>query len=142
MLLLCNADVHAPEALGLHHVLIGGGKILWMGTSLPTLPAEFAIDTLDLEGLRLIPGLVDGHVHVSGGGGEAGFVSRVPAPLLTRYTAAGVTWGPNVNVTYATYKDAFAGAITNKTPFSAAVDAMQSATVSDLKKNGFAVAGS
>ena len=26
MLLLCNADVHAPEALGLRHVMIGGGK--------------------------------------------------------------------------------------------------------------------
>jgi multiple sugar transport system substrate-binding protein len=57
-------------------------------------------------------------------------------------TVAGVTWGPNVNVTYATYKDAFSAAITGKTPFSGAVDQMQSATVSDLKKNGFAVSGS
>ena len=31
--------------------------------------------------------------------------------------AAGVTFGPNVNVTYATYKDAFAKAITGKTAF-------------------------
>ncbi|MEV4135607.1 extracellular solute-binding protein [Dactylosporangium sp. NPDC049742] len=54
-------------------------------------------------------------------------------------SAAGVTWGPNVNVTYATYKDTFAKAITAKTPFPAAVDQMQKATVDDLKKNGFKV---
>ncbi|MFG2044216.1 ABC transporter substrate-binding protein [Dactylosporangium sp. NPDC048998] len=56
-------------------------------------------------------------------------------------TAAGVTWGPNVNVTYATYKDAFAKAITDKTPFTGAVTQMQQSTVDDLKKNGFKVAG-
>jgi multiple sugar transport system substrate-binding protein len=54
-------------------------------------------------------------------------------------TAAAVTWGPNVNVTYATYKDAFAKAITDKSAFGAAVDSMQQATVDDLKKNGFKV---
>jgi len=91
MLLLRNADVHAPQALGLRHVLIGGGKVLWMGEVEPALPAALAVETLDLAGLRLIPGLIDGHVHVTGGGGEAGFASRVPAPLLSRYTTAGVT---------------------------------------------------
>lgn len=54
--------------------------------------------------------------------------------------AAGVTWGPNVNVTYTSYQDEFGKAITAKTPFSAAVDAMQSATVADMQKNGFKVA--
>ena len=54
-------------------------------------------------------------------------------------TAAGVTWGPNVNVTYATYKDAFGKAITDKSAFGAAVESMQQATVDDLKKNGFKV---
>jgi multiple sugar transport system substrate-binding protein len=55
-------------------------------------------------------------------------------------TAAGFTFGPNVNVTYSSYKDAFAKAITAKTPFSAALDTMQQATVDDMKKNGFTVA--
>ncbi|WP_249714475.1 ABC transporter substrate-binding protein [Rhizomonospora bruguierae] len=55
-------------------------------------------------------------------------------------TAAGFTWGPNVNVAYDTYKDAFGKAITDKTPFPAAVDAMQTATVNDMRKNGFTVA--
>ena len=55
-------------------------------------------------------------------------------------TAAGVTWGPNVNVTYASYKDAFAKAITSKSAFGSALDTMQQATVDDMKKNGFTVA--
>ncbi|MBN1174370.1 MAG: sugar ABC transporter substrate-binding protein [Micromonosporaceae bacterium] len=53
--------------------------------------------------------------------------------------AAGFTWGPNVNVTYSTYKDSFNKAITEKTAFAAAVDAMQTATVSDMEKNGFKI---
>jgi beta-aspartyl-dipeptidase (metallo-type) len=34
---------------------------------------------------------VDGHAHLSGGGGEAGPHTKVPPPFLGRYTAAGVT---------------------------------------------------
>ncbi len=89
--LLRNANVYAPQALGIRHLLLGGGKVLWMGTDALELPAALAVQDIDLEGRRLIPGLVDGHVHVTGGGGEAGFSSRVPAPDLSRYTRAGVT---------------------------------------------------
>ncbi|MGY1528829.1 beta-aspartyl-peptidase [Luteimonas sp. A649] len=89
--LVRNADVYAPEALGRRDLLLGGGKVLWIGTDAPDLPAAFGAQTLDLGGRRLLPGLVDSHVHVTGGGGEAGFASRVPAPMLSRYTRSGVT---------------------------------------------------
>lgn len=56
-------------------------------------------------------------------------------------TAAGWTWGPNVNVTYQAYKDAFGKAITNRTPFSGAVADMQRSTVDDMRKTGFKVHG-
>ncbi|MFT4179733.1 MAG: beta-aspartyl-peptidase [Thermomonas sp.] len=91
LLLLRNANVFAPEALGIRHLLLGGGKVLWMGEGDPALPAALGAEIVDLDGLRLVPGFIDGHVHVSGGGGEAGYASRVPAPMLTRYTLAGVT---------------------------------------------------
>lgn len=91
MQLIRNADVYAPEPLGVQQLLLGGGKVLWMGDDLPSLPAQLHVEAIDLQGRRLIPGLIDGHVHVTGGGGEAGFASRVPAPLLSRYTRAGVT---------------------------------------------------
>ncbi|MFD3824545.1 extracellular solute-binding protein [Streptomyces sp. NPDC058625] len=49
-------------------------------------------------------------------------------------------WGPNVNVAYTTFKDAFGAAAKNKSDFVAAVDSMQQDTVADLKKQGFEVA--
>lgn len=91
MMLVRNADVYAPAALGRHDLLVGGGKVLWMGAEAPALPEALGTATLDLEGRRLLPGFIDGHVHVTGGGGEAGFASRVPAPMLSRYTRSGVT---------------------------------------------------
>ena len=79
MLLIENAEVHSPAPLGRRCLLLGGGKILWMGAASPRLPAAIRADvaTLDLAGLRLIPGLIDGHVHVCGGGG--GWVSHAGA---------------------------------------------------------------
>lgn len=56
-------------------------------------------------------------------------------------TTVGFTWGPNVNVTYSSYNDAFGKAITDGTSFGAALDAMQAATVDDMRKNGFKVSG-
>lgn len=89
--LIRNAEVYAPESVGRRDLLLGGGKVLWIGTDAPDLPAAFGAQVLDLGGRRLLPGLIDGHVHVTGGGGEAGFASRVPAPTLSRYTRGGVT---------------------------------------------------
>ncbi|MFI5733207.1 extracellular solute-binding protein [Kribbella sp. NPDC051587] len=50
-------------------------------------------------------------------------------------------WGPNANVTFDSYSNAFGGALQKKTPLSAALDTMQDATVADMKKLGFQVAG-
>ncbi|GAA4443452.1 ABC transporter substrate-binding protein [Phytohabitans houttuyneae] len=54
-------------------------------------------------------------------------------------TARGFNWAPNVNVTYSQYNDIFAKAIQDKSDFAAAVDAIQAASVADLKKQGFEV---
>jgi multiple sugar transport system substrate-binding protein len=56
-------------------------------------------------------------------------------------TAQGFTFGPDVNVTYSVYKDAFAKAITDGTPFLGALDTMQSSTLNDMKTTGFKVTG-
>ncbi len=55
-------------------------------------------------------------------------------------TTAPSAWGPNVNVAYTTFKDAFGAAAKNKSDFTAALDTMQADTVADLKKQGFGVA--
>jgi len=89
--LLRDAHVYAPEALGSCQVLVGGGKVLWIGAADALAPSVPGMETLDLGGRRLIPGLIDGHAHVTGGGGEGGFATRVPPVPLSKFTAAGVT---------------------------------------------------
>ena len=88
--LLSNARVFAPEDLGICHVLVGGGRILGVSGKKNELSAAGATES-DLAGRRLIPGVIDGHAHVTGGGGEAGFSSRVPPVPLGHFTTAGVT---------------------------------------------------
>ncbi len=88
--LLANAHVFAPEDLGVRHLLIGAGRVLAIvndpdDVHVPDLVVE------DLDGSRLLPGFIDGHAHITGGGGEAGFSSRVPPVSLSRFTRAGVT---------------------------------------------------
>jgi multiple sugar transport system substrate-binding protein len=56
-------------------------------------------------------------------------------------TAAGFTWGPNVNVAYDAYRDAFGAAITDGTPFADAVAQMQQTTIDDMQRQGFTVTG-
>lgn len=89
--LLSNAQVYAPEPLGRRHLLVAGGRIAWMGDAAPALPAALGVTVRDLGGRRLIPGLVDGHVHLTGGGGEAGAHTKVPPLALSRFTRGGVT---------------------------------------------------
>jgi len=88
--LLSNARVFAPEDLGVCHVLIGGGRILGVSDKKDALSAA-GVTEYDLDGRRLIPGFIDGHAHVTGGGGEAGFSTRVPPVPLGDFTTAGVT---------------------------------------------------
>ena len=88
--LLANAHVYAPEDLGVRHLLIGGGQVLAIGAKEKDVEG-FAAERLDLQGRRVVPGFVDGHAHVTGGGGESGFASRVPPMALTEFTSAGVT---------------------------------------------------
>lgn len=90
LLLLRNAVVWAPEVLGRCDVLVGGDRILAIG-DLEAPPASWGAEVVDLDGCTLIPGLVDLHVHLTGGGGEGGAETRVPAVPLTALTTSGVT---------------------------------------------------
>ncbi|GAB2907747.1 extracellular solute-binding protein [Streptomyces mayteni] len=53
---------------------------------------------------------------------------------------APAAWGPNVNVAYATFNDAFAQAAQSRGDFGAALATMQQATVEDMESHGFQVA--
>lgn len=85
---LRGAELHAPEPLGRMDVLLAGGTIAALAPELPAIPLA---QEHDLRGLRLVPGLIDAHVHLVGGGGEAGPSTRVPPVTLTQLSRAGIT---------------------------------------------------
>jgi beta-aspartyl-dipeptidase (metallo-type) len=89
--LILDAELYAPHLVGRRNLLLGAGRVLWIGEDEPEMPEELEVAVTDLEGRRLIPGLVDAHAHLTGGGGEAGFASRVPRMQLSQFTLGGVT---------------------------------------------------
>jgi len=88
--LIQGAEVFAPTALGVVDVLIGGKKIIAIEPNIQ-LQSNLAVDVIDGHGHVLTPGFVDSLVHITGGGGEAGFASRTPEMNLTDATLAGIT---------------------------------------------------
>lgn len=87
--LIRNARLFAPADLGLCDLVVAEARIAHVGSKVEDLPTWCDGETVDLQGRIVIPALVDGHVHVTGGGGEAGFGSRIPPLAAQVYRAAG-----------------------------------------------------
>ena len=90
MFIIQSAHVYAPEDLGILDVLVGGGKVIKMASHLPVEPA-YGITILDGAKKVLMPGLIDAHVHILGGGGEGGAKTRTPEVMLSDISSGGVT---------------------------------------------------
>lgn len=90
MHLLLNADVYAPEHLGKRDLLIEGEKLTRIEADLRRY-ASAADSVTDLHGRKVVPGYIDAHIHITGGGGEQGPASRCPECPLTALTLNGVT---------------------------------------------------
>jgi beta-aspartyl-dipeptidase (metallo-type) len=90
MILIKNCEVFAPEYLGKKDVLTGGNQIIALSDNI-TLPGSLPVETIDGSGLRLVPGLIDAHVHIAGAGGEGGPATRTPEMPLSMMIEAGVT---------------------------------------------------
>jgi len=97
---LQNAELFAPELRGRGHLLVLGERIAWIGDDagaaeelLKALSRALGADfeSIDLAGKRVIPGLIDGHLHLTGGGGEAGAHTKVPPLALSEITRGGTT---------------------------------------------------
>lgn len=88
--LIKEGHVYAPEDKGIKDILIAGGVIARIADHI-TLPSEFEARILSAAGKIVAPGFVDLHVHILGGGGEAGPRTRTPEITLSKITCAGVT---------------------------------------------------
>lgn len=87
--LIKNADLYAPQHIGNTDILVCNGKI---ETVAPNLTVSIpGLETVDAKGQVVIPGFIDQHVHVTGGGGEGGPSTRCPELPFTALVKAGVT---------------------------------------------------
>lgn len=89
MLLIKNADVYAPEAIGMNDILVGGGKILAIAPKIDLSLQN--LTTWNAEGKIVAPGFIDQHVHIIGAGGKRGFASMTPEMKLSEFVSCGTT---------------------------------------------------
>lgn len=90
LVLFKECQVYAPEPLGRRDVLVGAGRVLAVEERIKP-PAGFPLTEVPAAGLTMIPGLVDGHVHIAGAGGEGGPESRTPEVPLSMLRDGAIT---------------------------------------------------
>ena len=87
-----NAKVYQPEYAGVKDILILGDKVAAVGEN---LKADFGgalkAEEINGEGMAAVPGFIDSHEHILGGGGEGGFHTRTPEAGLKDLTMNGIT---------------------------------------------------
>ncbi|QEK10962.1 beta-aspartyl-peptidase [Crassaminicella thermophila] len=89
MILVKNIEVYGPEYLGRKDILISGEKIALIEDKIEISSSR--IKTIDGKDKKMVPGFIDQHVHITGGGGEGSFRTRVPEITLSKLTKAGIT---------------------------------------------------
>ncbi len=89
--LIKNANIYAPKSLGICNILIANEAIVYIGSEMPILPYNMDIAVKDICGATVIPGFIDAHAHIIGGGGETGYNSSIAPVEISKFTSAGVT---------------------------------------------------
>jgi beta-aspartyl-dipeptidase (metallo-type) len=88
--LIKGGAVYGPEKVGEKDILIVGRTIARISDRID-LPGDFNPVIVSASGKIVLPGFIDLHVHLLGGGGEGGPRTRTPEITLSRITQAGVT---------------------------------------------------
>ncbi|MEK4300752.1 beta-aspartyl-peptidase [Oceanobacillus sp. FSL W8-0428] len=91
--LIKNAEVYAPESLGKASILLVDQRIAKIGEVDEEAVKGLGIDykIVDADGAYAVPGFIDPHVHLIGGGGEGGFATRTPEIQLSDMIQSGIT---------------------------------------------------
>lgn len=92
LILISQAEVYAPEYLGVKDILIAGNRITSLADKIERGGlSKFDLQFVDATGKIALPGLIDAHVHIAGAGGEGGPSSRTPEMQLSQMLAGGIT---------------------------------------------------
>ena len=69
-LIVSQADVYAPDFIGVKDILISGAKIIAISDKIDFSSIKnLDVHVIDAKGKKIIPGLIDAHVHIAGAGG-------------------------------------------------------------------------
>ena len=87
-----NAKVYQPEYAGVKDILILGDRIAAVGEHLRAdFGGSLEVQEINGEGMAAVPGFIDSHEHIMGGGGEGGFHTRTPEASLGDLVRNGIT---------------------------------------------------
>ncbi|MFN3282823.1 MAG: beta-aspartyl-peptidase [Pseudothermotoga sp.] len=84
-----NVEVFSPQLLGKKDILIANDKIAAVEDSITLNDSH--VQLIDGSGKIAIPGIIDSHVHIIGGGGEGGFKTRTPELAFSDLVRGGIT---------------------------------------------------
>ncbi|MFA6942208.1 MAG: beta-aspartyl-peptidase, partial [Clostridiaceae bacterium] len=86
-----NCEVYSPKYLGIKDIILNGNTIEGIYENVD-IPKNFGeIKVIDAERKLAVPGFIDSHVHILGGGGEGGFKTRTPELQISEIFEAGIT---------------------------------------------------
>ena len=88
--LIRGGVLYSPHEQGPKDLLIAGDRIAKIATDLD-IPEGLDVEIVDASEKLIVPGFIDLHVHLIGGGGEDGPTSRVPEIALSQLAKAGIT---------------------------------------------------
>ncbi|MCJ7680294.1 MAG: beta-aspartyl-peptidase [Candidatus Aminicenantes bacterium] len=89
--LIQGGDVYAPEYLGKKDILITGSSIAAIVEPGKVNIKGVPFEILSAEGQTVVPGFIDSHVHILGGGGEGGPSTRAPEIRMEDIVESAVT---------------------------------------------------
>lgn len=87
--LIKNTHLYTPEYCGVKDLLLCGEKLVAIGERLNVTGTQ--TQEIDAQGLNCMPGLIDQHVHIIGGGGQTGYFSLAPEISLSTLIKCGTT---------------------------------------------------
>ncbi|MEL5940674.1 beta-aspartyl-peptidase, partial [Tetragenococcus halophilus] len=73
MKLLKQIAIYAPTYLGVKDILLANDKIIAIEDHIAASITGIDIEEIDGSGKVAVPGFIDSHFHLLGGGGENGF---------------------------------------------------------------------
>ncbi len=89
--LIKNGHVYAPEDLGTKDILVAGKMVIEIAEPGRIRLEGTRVDIIEATGKVVLPGFIDPHVHILGGGGEGGPTTRAPEIHLEEVISSGVT---------------------------------------------------